>query len=111
MYNRYIRNDDGRYERVTMPEEPPFDGHPPGGGEPPPHYEDTYGPPPHGGGPRGPRPPPDGGRRGFLFGLLDRLNLKNLDTEDLLLLLIIYLLYREGEDEELLIALGLLLIL
>lgn len=110
MYNRYIRNDDGRYERVTMPEEPPLDGCPPGGNEPPPHCEDTYGPPP-GGGSHGPWPPPGGGRRGFLSGLLDRLNLKNLDTEDLLLLLIIYLLYREGEDEELLLALGLLLVL
>lgn len=110
MYNRYIRNDDGRYERVPMPEEPPFDGCPPGGGEPPPHCEDTYGPPP-GGGPHGPCPPPGGGKKGFLSGLLDRLNLKNLDTEDLLLLLIIYLLYREGEDEELLLALGLLLVL
>ncbi|MBD5162259.1 MAG: hypothetical protein HDT14_09670 [Oscillibacter sp.] len=110
MYNRYVRNDDGRYERVTMPEEPPFDGYPPGGGEPPPHREDTYGPPP-GGASRGPGPPPGGERKGFLSGLLDRLNLKNLDTEDLLLLLIIYLLYREGEDEELLLALGLLLVL
>jgi len=39
------------------------------------------------------------------------LNLKNLDTGDLILLLIIYLLYKDGGDEELLIALGLLLIL
>ena len=33
------------------------------------------------------------------------------DTGDLLLLLIIFLLFKDGEDEELLIALGLLLIL
>ena len=34
-----------------------------------------------------------------------------LDTSDLILLLLIFLLFREGEDEELLIALGLLFIL
>ena len=79
MYNRYIPQDAGRYERV--PEEP-------SGG-----------------------PPPDGGRRGFLSGILERLNLKNLDTGDLILLLLIFLLYKDGADEELLIALGLLLIL
>lgn len=92
MYNRYIPQDAGRYERV--PEEP-SGGPPPDGG--------TYGPPPG--------PPPDGGRRGFLSGILERLNLKNLDTGDLILLLLIFLLYKDGADEELLIALGLLLIL
>ena len=98
MYNRYIRHDDGRYERVTIPdEEPSFGGPPPG---------DTYGPPPP-----PPPPPPGGGRKGFLSGILDRLNLNDLDTGDLILLLIIFLLYKDGGDEELLIALGLLLIL
>lgn len=97
MYNRYIRNDAGRYERAPGPEEPPFSGPPPG--------EGTYGNPP-------PGPPPGGGRHGgFLSGILDRLNLKNLDTGDLILLLLIFLLYKDGADEELLIALGLLLIL
>ena len=108
MYNRYIRNDGGRYERVTVPDESPFSGPPPG---------DTYDMPPQGGEPFGPPPPPPqppppgGGRQGFLSGILERLNLKNLDTGDLLLLLIIFLLYKEGGDEELLIALVLLLIL
>ena len=94
MYNRYVRNDGGQYERIPVQEEPPFDGPPP---------RDTYTPPPP--------PPPGGGRQGFLSGILDRLNLKDLDTGDLLLLFIIFLLYKEGGDEELLIALGLLLIL
>ncbi len=92
MYNRYICHDTGRYERVQEP--PP--GSAPSGG--------TDGP----AGSPGSRPE---GRKGFLSGILDRLNLKNLETEDLILLLLIFLLYREGEDEELLIALGLLLIL
>ena len=35
----------------------------------------------------------------------------NADTGDLLTLCLLYLLYREGADEELLVALGLLLIL
>ena len=39
------------------------------------------------------------------------LKLDELDTSDLILLLLIFLLFREGEDEELLIALGLLFIL
>lgn len=98
MYNRYIRNDTGRYERVQ-------EGPPPGG-----PGRNEAGPPPGGAaGPSGGSRPE--GRRGFLSGILDRLNLKNMETEDLILLLLIFLLYREGEDEELLIALGLLLIL
>ena len=48
---------------------------------------------------------------GLLSGILGKLNLNDLDTGDLLLLLLIFLLFREGGDEELLIALGLLLIL
>ena len=100
MYNRYIRNDAGRYERVEVPDEPFVGG---------PSEDDTYVPPPFEHGP--PPPPPGGGRQGILSGILEKLNLKNLDTGDLILLLLIFLLYKEGEDEELLIALGLLLIL
>ena len=102
MYNRYIRNDTGRYERVQ-------EGTPPGG-----PGRNEAGPPPGGPswGPTGGSPGGQKeGRKGFLSGILDRLNLKNMETEDLILLLLIFLLYREGEDEELLIALGLLLIL
>ena len=46
-----------------------------------------------------------------MSGILDKLNLKDIDTGDLLLLVLIFLLFRESEDDELLIALGLLLIL
>lgn len=52
-----------------------------------------------------------GGSGGILSGLLEKFNLKDMDKGDLLLLFILFLLLREGEDEELLIALGLLLIL
>ena len=41
----------------------------------------------------------------------DTIHLNSLDTGDLLLLAILYFLFREGADEELLVALGLLLIL
>ena len=42
---------------------------------------------------------------------LDRLHLDHVDTGDLLLLGLLFFLFREGADEELLIAFGLLLIL
>ncbi len=47
----------------------------------------------------------------LLNRLLTRLHLGDLDSGDLLTLLLLFLLFREGADEELLIALGLLLIL
>ena len=94
MYNRYIRNDRGVYERIPVQDPPPS----PEGGPPPPTWEEPFR-----------QPPPKGG--GFLQGILSRLHLDSIDAGDLILLLIIYLLFREGEDEELLIALGLLLIL
>lgn len=109
MYNRYIRNDAGVYERI--PVEEPRASAPPGGSEgpPPPPPPPPGASPPPGGQPGG-HPPPRGGK-GILSSILDKLNLKDIDTGDLLLLILIFLLFREGEDEELLIALGLLLIL
>lgn len=105
MYNRYIRNDAGVYERI--PVEEPRASAPPGGSEGPPPPPP---PPPGASPPPGGQPPPRGGK-GILSSILDKLNLKDIDTGDLLLLILIFLLFREGEDEELLIALGLLLIL
>ena len=76
------------------------------------------GPPPGGGGPGkpGPNGPPHGGRpsdglTGFLRHLLDQFHLDHVDTGDLLLLALLFFLFREDADEELLVALGLLLIL
>ena len=123
MYNRYIRNDQGIYTRIPeeeprRPQTPP----PPSGGPEPPHAgggteNGAFHAPPGGGGqsPHADVPPPDGGRddslTSLLRRLLDQLHLNSLDTGDLLLLAILYFLFREGADEELLAALGLLLIL
>lgn len=132
MYNRYIRNDNGAYERI--PEEPAprpggssSGGPPPGGpssreaspGGPPPGGASPGGPPPGGqtsGGPGGPRPGGRPGRAqdgltGILQHLLDQFRLDHVDTGDLLLLALLFFLFRENADEELLVALGLLLIL
>lgn len=119
MYNRYIRGSGGQYRRVPVPD-PPQSGPPPGPPPPgPPPEGGGYQPFSHSGGPRygyssggGPQegpPPPKG--EGFLSGILRRLNLENIDTGDLLLILILILLFKDGEDEEMLIALGLMLIL
>jgi len=84
MYNRYIPRDEGPYRPVPPP-------------EPPRHRE--------------PPPPPPPKELHMLDHLLDRLHLRDLDSGDLLLLLILFLLFRQEADEEALIALGLLLIL
>lgn len=96
MYNRYIRNDNGTYTR--MPEEEPH--------APPPHQE-----PPHPGPNRPPSGRPADGLSGVLRHILDQLHLEHVDTGDLLLLALLFFLSREKADEELLVALGLLLIL
>lgn len=102
MYNRYVRNDRGTY--TCIPQE-----------------EDSYKPnqnfpswknaPPQ-------CPPenpvaPDSDKHGSqtVRRLLDHLHLEHIDNGDLILLLLLFLLFEEDADEELLIALGLLLIL
>ena len=89
MYNRYVRRGDGAYQRI------PADAGAPAfsGGQPRRRQESAL------------------SLDGLLSRLLGRLKLEDMDTGDLLLLAILFLLFREGEDEELLIALGLLLIL
>lgn len=61
--------------------------------------------------PKPPRPVSSrgGGKQMDLSRILNRLSLRNLEQEDLLLMLVIYLLYRESGDRELLITLGALL--
>lgn len=88
LYNRYIRGDDGIYTRVPVDEAPPPRSDPP---------------------PKGPPPPPP--ERGFFNDLLEKLHLGDLDAGDLLLLFLLFYLSRQKADEELLIAIGLLLIL
>ena len=108
MYNRYVRNDTGNYERVIIPEHPsPQDKDPRDsrGFSAPPHdhtLSAEQGQSPLAG---------FWGKGGLLSGILDKLKLSEIDTGDLLLLVILFLLFRDGEDDELLIALGLLLIL
>lgn len=105
MYNRYLRNDDGVYTRMPMQD-------PPRGEAPPP-------PPPAGGNAppskaaqdSSPHPPISRETSQFFSHLLDKLPLKGVDKADLLLLLILFFLFEEKADDELLIALGLLLIL
>ena len=66
-------------------------------------------------GPRSGGPPPSfggaEGLAGYLRQILDHLHLDRVDAGDLLLLGLLYFLFREKADEELLVALGLLLIL
>ena len=93
MYNRYYGNT-GRCERVGAPPQPP----PPPGPPPPPEQ-------------RPPGPPP--GLSGELGRLLGRLapKTKTLETEDLLLLAVLWLLYRESGDLEFLYLAGGVLLL
>jgi len=104
MYNRYVREDGGAYTRVPEPDTPPR-------AEEKPPYR-----PQQASRPFSPPPPPDeeeaqAPEAKFLDRLLAKLHLGDIDSGDLLLLLILFFLFREEADEELLIALGLLLIL
>ena len=76
-------------------------------------------PPSAGPQPQGPKTPPlgglsallSGGEGGGLSGLLKSLHLEKLDSGDVLLLLIMLYLLVEGDELELVIALGLTLIM
>ena len=119
MYNRYIRNDHGDYTRI--PQEDTFSSRNPDrentsrrpDASPPPQQSPSQ-EEPH----RESHPPlfQEGERRGdgltgILQHFLDQLHLDHVDTGDLLLLGLLFFLFREDADEELLVALGLLLIL
>ena len=96
VYNRYQGNT-GRVERVPEPEPPRRETPPPRPAAPPPGVR---------------RPPsPLSGLSGELGRILHRLSPRELETEDLLLLFILYLLYRESGDEEFLYTIGGLLLL
>ena len=104
VYNRYQGNT-GRVERVAEPH-PPAAGAPgrsePQPPQPGPPRRPVQGPPP---GERRP-PSPLSGLSGELGRLLKRLSPMKLETEDFLLIFILYLLYRESGDEEFLFAIG-----
>lgn len=118
MYNRYIRNDSGNYSRVVQKEEQNIprqtfsspsgrkdDISPPAAAEtfPPPHFEKEK--------ERRPSQPTRPTELKFLDRLLSRFHLSDIDSGDLIILLLLFLLFHEDGDEELMIALGLLLIL
>lgn len=110
MYNRYLRNDDGVYTRMPMQDAPR--GEPPRDNRPPPRRPpaETHR---RQGRRRGRSPPPPISQEAsqFFSRILDKLPLKGVDTADILLLLILFFLFEEKADDELLVALGLLLIL
>ena len=97
MYNRYIRNDNGEYTRIPQFEPPP----PPPPTMPPP--ETPKKPPPP--------PPPQPEERKFFERILEKLHLGDINGADLMLLALLFFLFEEKADDELLIALGPLLIL
>ena len=105
MYDRYARGDRGNYVRASLDDGPLPPPRKPSG-PPPPRPQQPPKPPPQSGPP--PRRPPE---IAFGKGILDALHLDDLDTGDLLLLFLLFFLFKQQADEELLIAIGLLLIL
>ena len=108
MYNRYGHEERGTYTRASMDDSP----------LPPPRKGAGQAPPPPSHRPQHPKqqpPPPYKPSRppeiAFGKGILESLHLEDLDTGDLLLLVLLFFLFRQKADEELLIAIGLLLIL
>ncbi|MBQ2829524.1 MAG: hypothetical protein IJF15_00670 [Oscillospiraceae bacterium] len=117
MYNRYIRNDHGVYTRVSVDPSPVGKVHasPPEEKEHKPMREDDdrqnhtdQKQHKEEGEKRGSSSLPLGG---FFERILGKFNLQDVDTGDIILLFFLFLLFEEKADEELLIALGLLLIL
>ena len=97
MYNRY-RGNSGFVEHVDdSPPSPPSEAFAPPQQEfapppPPPPPQRNPAPPP-------PPPPPEGGG-GWMGRLLDRFSPNRLETEDLMLIAVFYLLYRETGDTD-----------
>ena len=101
MYNRYVRGNNGDFTRMPQQDTPP----------PPKQEPPTTPPPPPPTRPvqsSTPKSPPE---KKFLDSLLSKIHLQDIDSGDLLLLLILFLLFRQDADDEILIAIGLLLIL
>ncbi len=94
MYNRYFQGEDGNFTRVT-PKRPAAVPVPPPVESPPANPAVKL--------------PKDAGK--YLSRIMEKFKLQDVDTGDILLLLILFFLFEEKADDELLIALGLLLIL
>ena len=108
MYNRYIPNG-AVYTRVAMDDDEPRR---PKRDTPPPRHEFQE----RAQSPSKPHPnqSPSGlldGAQSSLKSLISSLGLEKLDSGDLLLLLILLLLLKEGDDLEMIIALGLTLLM
>ena len=106
MYNHYVRDNNGNYVKFSV-EEPKSEAvhiqSPPSPQrEPIPEPQS-----PRQANPNEQRPP----EAQFVNKMLGHLNLSDIDSGDLLLLALLFFLFRQNADEELLIALGLLLIL
>lgn len=112
MYNRYIRNDNGHYNRVLQQDTPQTETTPIPTSDAPPSFNRAQTEPSrntshtasssHAARPNELR---------FLDKILARFHLSDIDSGDLILLLLLFFLFHEDGDEELMIALGLLLIL
>ena len=114
MYNRYIRNDNGGYTRVPQEESNRSSQHPSGTEKSPSKEHDqspSFAAAPSSSMEYSGSPPSSKNPSGILRSLMNQLKLDRIDTADLLLLGFLFFLFRENADEELLIALGLLLIL
>ena len=95
MYNRYVPQGDGSFQRSTVPE-PPRPVPPPEKPVPPPSMAAPYQPEVPAGSCREEPPGPESSEaRRFLARLLPR----NMDTGDLLMLLILLLLLNDGSSE------------
>ena len=92
MYNRYLHNDDMPFQPVGS--EAREDGERTQSSPPP--WQDLF---------------RFGGEGSPIRNLLRRFHLEELDTGDLMLLVLLFFLMEEKADDELLIALGLLLIM
>ena len=123
MYNRYIPNQQGGYTRLPQQDAPQSEGPQEHTDHVPPRQPQEHTPPPSNPGPPPvsfTAPPSSSGiptpritdsLTALLRHGLDQLHLNHVDTGDLLLLGLLFFLFREEADEELLVALGLLLIL
>ena len=105
MYNHYVRDGNGNYVKVSV-EEPKYEAvHIP---SPPPQREPIPEQSPQCQSNTNEQRPSEAQ---FVNKMLGHLNLSDIDSGDLLLLALLFFLFRQNADEELLIALGLLLIL
>ncbi len=127
MYNRY-NGMTGRYERVSDPEPAPRRPMSVPRRQSPPGWRAASAPRPGQAAQKGPPPARGGGQENTLLGslgsilplgklqdavsgILPRVLQDGLETEDLLLLAVLYLMYKESGDRELLIILGAMFLL